>query len=150
METESGSEAEETVEETSEEEDEEEEEEEEEEETECAGGNVTVSKAGLEMREVACQCVGTAVESVETWCDLVGEEMRELADRLKLKSDECELINGKFLDKVDLVEKMTSEARHMENGKWARFIWFWEYSLILGSFLKILMKIQAFVEFTRS
>jgi len=93
--------------------------------------------------------VGTAVESVETWCDLVGEEMRELADRLKLKSDECELINGKFLDKVDLVEKLTSEARHMENGKWARFIQPYD-SWVLEVHMKFLMNIKAFVEFTRS
>ncbi len=48
------------------------------------------------------------------------EEMWVLAERLKLKSDECELINCKFLAMVDLVENLTSEARHMENGKWAR------------------------------
>lgn len=87
--------------------------------TECAGENV--SKAGLEMKKVACQLVGAAVESVESCCDLVGEEMGELmVDKLQLKSNECELIKVKFLAKVDLVVKLTSEARHMENGKRAR------------------------------
>jgi len=43
--------------------------------------------------------------------------MKELEGRLKMKSDECELVNVKFLTEVDLVEKLTCYFSHIENGK---------------------------------
>ena len=77
------------------------------------------------MKEMGCQYEGVEVKSVESWCNLMEDQIKELEglleelEGLQLKSDECELVNKKFLDKVNLIEKINSEASHLENGKWA-------------------------------
>jgi len=79
--------------------------------------NLMISKCGVEIKEIGCQYERVEFKSVETWCNLMEDEMKELEGRLKMKSDECELVNVKFLAKVDLVEKLTSDFSHIENGK---------------------------------